>query len=208
MKRGIFITLEGPEGAGKSTQGKKLAAWLKRRGRKVLFTREPGGTATGQKLRNVLLDPRSRDIDPFVELCLYEAGRAILVRQVIAPALKAGKVVIVDRFQDSTWVYQGYAGGMDRRIVEAIGHLAMGKTQPDLTILLDLPVKVGLRRVTRPNRFEAKPLAFHEKVRAGYRYLARRERRFRLIRADQPAGKVQQQIQKAVADVLEKYRRA
>ena len=110
MKRGLFITFEGPDGSGKSTHAKLLAGWLRRRGRRVLLTREPGGTAIGSKLRRILL----RDaMDAAVELLLYEASRAVLVSEVIRPALKAGKIVILDRFQDSTWVYQGWAGGMD-----------------------------------------------------------------------------------------------
>ena len=202
-KRGVFITLEGPEGAGKSTHGRRLAAWLKRQGRKVLLTREPGGTAIGQRLRTILLDRKSGAMDPMVELCLYEASRAILVRQVIAPALKSGRIVILDRFQDSTWVYQGWAGGMDLKLVELLGNSAMAGCRPDLTILLDLPVRQGLARVRHPNRMEAKPVAFHEKVRAGYRVLARREpKRFRVIRADQPIAYVQEEIRRVVKDVL------
>ena len=202
-KRGVFITLEGPEGAGKSTHGRRLAAWLTRQGHKVLLTREPGGTAVGQRLRKIVLDHRSAGIDPFVELMLYEASRAILVRQVIVPALKSGRVVILDRFQDSTWVYQGWAGGMDLKLVELLGVSAMAGCRPDLTILLDLPARQGLARVRHPNRMEAKPVAFHEKVRAGYLALARQEpRRFRLIRADQPIGLVQEEIRNAVKNVL------
>ncbi len=203
VPRGLFITLEGPEGAGKSTQGKFLSRWLKGRGVKVLFTREPGGTKTGQRLRGILLDHRSLDMSPFVELCLYEASRAVLVKRVIRPALKEGKVVIVDRFQDSTWVYQGFAGGMETGLIEAMGRLAMDGLKPDLTLLLDLPVRKGLARVTKPNRMEAKPVSFHEKVRAGYLKLAKKEKkRFRVIRADRPIGKVQQEIREAVKDVL------
>ncbi|MCM8794977.1 MAG: dTMP kinase [Candidatus Omnitrophica bacterium] len=207
--RGLFITLEGPEGAGKSTQGKKLASWLKGKGHKVLFTREPGGTRTGQRLRAILLDHRSKDIDPFTELCLYEASRAVLVRQVIRPALRKGKIVIVDRFQDSTWVYQGWAGGIDLKLVETMGKGAMAGLKPDLTLLLDLPVKKGLARVTKPNRMEAKPLAFHRKVRAGYLKLAVQEpRRFQRIQADRPAAEVQQKIREIIKGVLQRRRRA
>ncbi len=202
-KRGVFITLEGPEGAGKSTHGRRLAAWLKRQGYNVLFTREPGGTAIGQRLRKILLDRKSGAIDPFVEFCLYEASRAILVRRVIAPALKSGRIVLVDRFQDSTWVYQGWAGGIDLKLIELLGNSAMAGCRPDLTILLDLPVRQGLARVRHPNRMEAKPITFHEKVRAGYRVLARREpKRFRVIRADQPMRRVQETIRQAVKNVL------
>ena len=203
MKRGVFITFEGPEGAGKSTHARLLAGWLKRRGRRVLLTREPGGTAIGMKLRRILLDSKPGSMDAVVELLLYEASRAVLVSEVIRPALKAGKVVILDRFQDSTWVYQGFAGGMDRKLVERLGRVATGGLEPDRTILLDLPARQGLSRVRRPNRMEAKPVSFHEKVRRGYLHLAKRNRkRIRLIRADRPVAEVQEAVRKAVANAV------
>ncbi len=208
MKRGVFITLEGPEGAGKSTHGRRLARWLRRRGNRVLLTREPGGTPVGQKLRRVLLDPRSGRLDPLVDLMLYEASRAVLVSEVIRPALKAGRIVIADRFQDSTWVYQGWAGGIDLQLVERIGRAATKGLRPDLTILLDLPVRRGLARVRHPNRFEAKPVSFHQKVRRGYGVLLRREkRRVRRVRADRPIQQVQEEIRRIAENVLEKHRR-
>ena len=203
MKRGFFITFEGPEGGGKSTHSRQLASWLKRRGHSVLWTREPGGTPLGMKLRKILLDSRHDALDPFLELLLYEANRALLVREAIRPALKTGKVVIADRFQDSTWVYQSWAGGIDRLLVEELGRAATGGLKPDLTILLDLPVRKGLARVRRPNRMEAKSLAFHTKVRQGFLELARRHRkRFRVVPADRPIREVTQAIRKEVADVL------
>ncbi len=208
-QRGVFITFEGPEGAGKSTQIRSLWAWLKHRRIPVLFTREPGGTAIGQRLRKILLDRRSGKLDPVVELFLYEASRAHLVSEVIRPALRAGKVVIADRFQDSTWVYQGWAGGLDPVLVEKIGRAATGGLRPDLTLLLDLPVAKGLARVRHPNRMEDKPLSFHQRVRQGYLALARREtKRVKVIRADRPAEKVQEEIRKVVQGVLERRRRA
>ena len=203
MKRGVFITFEGPEGAGKSTHAKLLAAWLKRRGRRVLLTREPGGTAIGMKLRRILLDSRPGSMDAAVELLLYEAARRVLVDSVIRPALKAGKVVILDRFQDSTWVYQGFAGGMDRKLVEQLGKVATGGLEPDRTVLLDIPARKGLARVRRPNRMEAKLLSFHEKVRRGYLSLAKRDRRrIRFVRADRPLAQVQESVREAVADAV------
>ena len=207
-KRGLFVTLEGPEGSGKSTHGRRLSRWLRNRGIPVLFTREPGGTALGQRLRKLLLDHHSDQIDPLVELCLYEASRAVLVRQVILPALRSGRVVILDRFQDSTWVYQGWAGGMSLKLVEQLGEACTRGLVPDVTILLDLPVRKGLARVKRPNRMEAKSVTFHQKVRRGYLALAHRNRkRFRLIRTDGNADQVQQDIRKALQDVLAQYRR-
>lgn len=202
MKRGIFITLEGPDGAGKSTHAKLLATWIRGQGRQVLLTREPGGTVVGMKLRRILLHSKN-SIDPLVELFLYEASRAVLVRDVIRPALKVGKVVILDRFQDSTWVYQGWAGGLNLKLVETLGTAAAGGLQPDRTILLDLPARQGLARVRRPNRMEAKPVSFHERVRRGYQMLARREkRRFRIVQVDRAVAQVQAEIRKAVADLL------
>lgn len=203
MSKGIFITLEGPDGAGKSTHARLLAGWLRRSGYRVLLTREPGGTAIGAKLRQILLHSKRRSIDPLVELLLYEASRAVLVREVIRPALKMGKVVILDRFQDSTWVYQGWAGSMDLVLVERLGRAATGGLKPDRTVLLDVPARRGLNRVKRPNRMEAKPISFHKRVRRGYHVLARRQkRRVRLVRADRPIAQVQADIRRAIADVL------
>ena len=203
MKRGIFITFEGPEGSGKSTHSKMLAAWLRSKGHRVLHTREPGGTVIGGKLRRILLDSKPGSMDAAVELLLYEASRAVLVAEVIRPALKAGKIVILDRFQDSTWVYQGFAGGMGRQLVEQLGKIATGNLQPHRTILLDIPVRQGLARVQRPNRMEAKPVLFHEKVRRGYLYLAKKEKkRIRLIRADRPILVVEQEVRAAMKNVI------
>ncbi len=203
MKRGLFITFEGPEGSGKSTHSRLLAGWLKSKGYKVLHTREPGGTAIGGKLRRILLDSKPGSMDATVELLLYEASRAVLVSEVIRPALKSGKIVILDRFQDSTWVYQGWAGGMDRDLVERLGQMATGGLTPRRTILLDIPAREGLARVRRPNRMEAKPLSFHEKVRRGYLFLAKWDKkRIRVIRVDRPVKEVQQQVRKAVADLF------
>lgn len=203
MKRGVFITFEGPDGAGKSTHARRLAAWLKGRGRRVLLTREPGGTPLGNRIRALLLHSKPGSMDAATELLLYEASRSLIVSQVIRPALRQGKVVILDRFQDSTWVYQGWAGGMDLKLVEQIGQAATGGLTPQLTVLLDFPARKGLARVRRPNRMEKKPAAFHEKVRRGFLALARRQpRRFRVIRADRPLAEVQQAVRKAVSGVL------
>ncbi|MBI3312064.1 MAG: dTMP kinase [Candidatus Omnitrophica bacterium] len=203
MKKGVFITLEGPDGAGKSTHAKRLAAWIRRQGRHVLLTREPGGTAVGMKLRRILLDSKPGSIDPLVELFLYEASRAVLVREVIRPALRKGQVVLLDRFQDSTWVYQGWAGRMNLELVKTLGTAATGGLQPDRTILLDLPARQGLARVRKPNRMEAKPVAFHEQVRTGYRVLARRGgRRIRIVKVNGPIAQVQAEIRREVSDLF------
>ena len=203
MSQGVFITFEGPDGAGKSTHARRLAAWLKGRGRRVLLTREPGGTPLGDRIRALLLHSKPGSMDAVTELMLYEASRSLLVRQVLRPALRQGKVVILDRFQDSTWVYQGWAGGMDLKLVEKIGQAAAGGLAPRLTLLLDLPARKGLARVRRPNRMEKKPAAFHEKVRRGFLVLARRQpRRFWVIRADRPLAEVQRAVREVVSRVL------
>ena len=200
---GLFITFEGPDGAGKSTHSRRLAAWLRAQGRRVLLTREPGGTPLGNRIRSILLHSKPGSMETVTELMLYEASRSLLVQQVLRPALKAGKVVILDRFQDSTWVYQGWAGGLNLQWVEEVGRAATGGLTPRLTLLLDLPARRGLTRVRRPNRMEKKPVAFHEKVRAGFLRLARRQpKRFRVIPADRPIAEVQQRIRREVAHVL------
>jgi dTMP kinase len=201
--RGCLITFEGPEGSGKSTHSRRLAQWLKRRGYRVVLIQEPGGTPIGRRLRKILLDSDQNALNPFEECLLYEASRSLLVRHIIRPALQRGCVVVLDRFQDSTWVYQGWAGGVDIELVDALGSSATGGIRPDLTFLMDLPVRKGLLRVKRPNRMEAKSLAFHAKVRAGYLALARRDpTRFRIIRTDRPMEEVIRLIREEVQNVL------
>lgn len=179
MTRGRLITLEGPEGAGKTTQ----LAWLRDRlaaaGIEVVVTREPGGTPAGESIRRVLLDPREAPLQPITEALLFCAARAELVAGVIRPALAAGHVVLCDRFADATIAYQGFGRGLPLDRLRAINAEATGGLKPDLTILLDLPVEVGLTRRRRDgaewNRFDADSLAFHTRVREGYLALARAE---------------------------------
>jgi dTMP kinase len=183
MSRGVFITLEGSEGCGKSTQVKRLAARLEQAGVPVLITREPGGTAIGEKIRDLLqFAPESFAMTPETELLLFEASRSQLVRETIRPALEQGSFVISDRFFDSTTVYQGVARKLEPRIVGTLNDFAVGTDRPDLTIILDVDVATArarmLRRV-RPvqalDRMEQEPLEFYERVCEGYRELARRE---------------------------------
>lgn len=202
-RRGLFISFEGPEGSGKTTHSRKLCSWLSRQGVCVVRTWEPGGTHLGGRVRGILLSKVFGDLDPFVELCLYEASRAILVDLVILPDLEKGKIVVVDRFQDSTWVYQGWAGGFDLKLIEKMGRIATKGVKPDLTILLDIPAKKGLSRVRRPNRIEAKAVSFHRKVRNGYLHLARKEQgRFRIINAARPFERVRDEIRLTVKEFL------
>ncbi len=179
----MLITLEGIEGSGKTTQIAHMAGYLREWGRDVVLTREPGGTLLGRQIRAVLLDPENSGMHPVTELLLYAADRAQHVRELIAPMLAAGKTVICDRFCDATTVYQGFARGLEMPLIRQLNEVALGGLLPDVTFLLDLPPKEGLRRAwaqissgSRPaaeTRFESETLVFHEKVRAGYLSLAR-----------------------------------
>ncbi|MBO6161668.1 MAG: dTMP kinase [Eubacterium sp.] len=176
--KGIFITMEGPDGAGKTTQMELLSASLQERGYEVLLTREPGGTKISESIRGILLDPAYKEMKPETELLLYAAARAQLVQQVIGPAVEAGKAVISDRFVDSSVVYQGIARGLGIETVYAVNRPAIGKYMPDATFLLDLSAKEGIARKKNQaelDRMEQESLDFHEKVAAGYRTLAERD---------------------------------
>lgn len=181
MRRGWFITFEGGEGTGKSTQIELLAKRLRERGREVVVTREPGGTPLAEAVRSVLLDP-SHDPDGVVEIFLLEAARHDHVRRVVRPALERGAVVLCDRFADSSWVYQGVVRGVGEDVVEGLNRLATGGLEPDVTVLFDMDPKTGLDRAldrnssvgTRESRLDDEPLNFHERVRSGYLRLADR----------------------------------
>ena len=181
MQRGKFITFEGSEGCGKSTQIRHFVAMLQGSGREVLLTREPGGTVIGEKIRHLLQhDPEATDLTDESELLLFAASRAQLVRELILPALDSGVWVVADRFLDSTTVYQGAGRGLDTESVRRINHFAVGAAVPDLTILLDLDAAVGHARAvaasgSKGDRMESQPLSFFEAVRQGYLDLARAE---------------------------------
>ncbi len=182
---GLLVTLEGPDGAGKSTQAQRLADRLQSAGLDVVVTREPGGTRLGEAVRGLLLGPAGEARDPLTDAFLFNAARHQLVLEVIRPGLNRGAVVICDRFADSTLAYQGYGAGLPIDELRAIQAVATGGLAPDLTILLDVPPEIGLARKSDAsrNRFEsAFDLAFHERVRAGFLALARAEPgRFRVI---------------------------
>ena len=167
-----FIAFEGGDGSGKSTQVRSLLRRLRRRGVKVLHTREPGGTPLGQSLRRLLKSGET--MAPLSELMLFEAARAQLVQQVIRPFLDQGGVVIADRFTSSTMAYQGYGRGLDRELIERLNREATGGLEPDLTVLLDLPVETALARKGGGNSdtFDNAPVDFHRKIRRGYSALA------------------------------------
>ncbi len=173
----MFITFEGIEGCGKTTQAKLLYEALVDRKYSVVFTREPGGTPAAEELRSFLLKPREERFPPFAELSVYEAARAFHVENLIKPSLKEGAVVICDRFIDSTLAYQGYGRGIDLSLVERLNQEATGGLKPDLTVLLDLPVEEAFRRISerQKDRMESESLKFHRKVREGFLEIARRE---------------------------------
>ncbi len=205
----MFITLEGIEGSGKTTQVRHLVDFMQKMGYECLVTREPGGTKVGQKIRTILLDPENTDIDPLTELLLYAADRAQHIRQIIAPALSQGKTVICDRFWDATTVYQGYARGLKLKTIHRLHRIVLDDLMPDLTLLFDLPVSTGLSRALRAvdcgdrdgseTRFEREALVFHERVRNGYLTLAQMAPdRFRIIDAAMNETEVRAQMFHAV----------
>ena len=203
MARGLFISFEGSEGCGKSTQVKRLAARLKREGLPFLLTREPGGTPIGEKIRELLqFAPESAKMTPETELLLFEASRSQLVREVIEPALARGSLVIADRFSDSTTIYQGAARALDPKIVQQLNAFAIASCRPDLTIILDLDVATAQKRmlrrvrpVGRPDRMEQEPLEFYERVSAAYRKLAVRESdRVQLIDGSRSIDEIEAEI--------------
>jgi dTMP kinase len=200
----LFITFEGTEGSGKSLQAHRLCERLIERGVQVLATHEPGGTPLGDQLRQLLLLRDDVQIAPRSEALLMNASRAQLVGQVIQPALERGEVVVCDRFADSTLVYQGAGRGLDTHALATVISFATAGLQPDMTILLDLPVEVGLaRKTSQPagwNRFEAEAIAFHSRVRDGYHMLARKEpQRWHSFDGCRPADELAEEIWRVVA---------
>ena len=209
MKKGIFVTIEGCEGAGKSTQAKLLADYLTTRGYQVLVTRDPGGTLIGEKIREILLDRNHSELAPRVELLLYLASRSQLVSQVIGPALEAGKVVISDRFHHSTLAYQGGARALDMPLVRQINEFATEGTLPDITFLLDLPPEMGMERkgsYDDGDRMEGQGIEFHRKVRQAFLSLAGEEpESVVMIDASQPAEKISALINHRIQALLDKH---
>jgi dTMP kinase len=204
---GRFITLEGIEGAGKSTIAAHLADWLRSRGIAVCLTREPGGTPLGERIREVVLRSPGASIPPLSETLLMFAARAAHVQEVIRPAQARGEWIVCDRFTDATRAYQGAGRGVDRQLIEQLAASVHGGLSPDLTLLLDIPVSVGLARArTRSgaaDRFEAETAAFFERIRAAYLELAGSEpARLRIIDAGRPLTDVQAQVIAAVEPLM------
>lgn len=204
----FFITFEGIEGCGKSTQLELLKSYLERKGKRVLSVREPGGTLLGERVRSILLNSTDEGVDPWAELFLYEACRAQIVAKVIRPALSEGKIVLCDRFFDSTMAYQGFGRGLDRTRIEGLNMLATGGLVPDITFLVDCDPEVGLHRAwarinaargAKEDRFEKEELAFHRRVREGFLEIARTEKRVRLIDGSREISTVHRDI----CDIIE-----
>lgn len=204
---GFFITLEGGEGAGKSTALGTIRDWLQSHGRDFVLTREPGGTPPAERIRELLLDPETGELAPLTELLLMFAARNENIDRVIRPALAAGRVVVSDRFTDASMAYQGAGRGLGRGPVERLADLVHGDLTPDLTLLMDVPVELGLRRIrTRsegPDRFEQTRPEFLERVRQAYLDQARREpRRFAVIDASAGLDEVSAAIRTVLEDRL------
>ena len=205
MKRtkGKFITFEGSEGSGKSTQARFLVAYLKSKSQKVVFLREPGGTALNEKIRKILLDKRNHQMCPVSEMLLYMAARAQVVKQVIRPYLEQGYIVVCDRFLDSTIAYQGWGLGINLQLIERLGALVTSGLKPDVTIFLDLPIKKGLKACGKNlDRIEQRPIAYHKRVRRGYLNLAARyPKRIKIVKPDKDKHKTQAEIRR----IIERY---
>jgi dTMP kinase len=201
----MFISFEGIEGSGKTTQAKHTVRFLQDKGHDCVITREPGGTRIGEKIRAILLDPLSKDMYPLTEFLLYTADRAQHIKEYILPLLSDGKIVLCDRYYDATMAYQGFARGLDIGLIEKIHKLLFENLKPDITLLLDLPPEIGLKRawkqinngnrISQETRFEEERLSFHKKVRAGYLELSRLEpERFRIIDASKDEHEVREEI--------------
>jgi len=211
-KKGKFITFEGPEGGGKTTQARRLITRLEGRGYRVVYTREPGGTPTGEAIREILQHDRAGEpICAETEVLLFAASRAQLVRHVIRPALEEGAFVVCDRFADSTIAYQGYGRGFSVEQMMAINDFAIADAVPDVTLLLDLEVEQGMERLSRRHAANASPYdrieqeerAFHQRVREGYLQMAKRwPERFRVIHAAAIEDEVAERVWEAVQDVI------
>ena len=208
----LFITFEGVEGSGKTTQIQRLKKYFNQKGIPCKVTREPGGCPIGEEVRKILLNPDHREMVPTSELLLYEAARAQHVKEVIKPFLKKGGVVLCDRFSDATLAYQGYGRRIDLKWIERLNHLSSQGIRPDVTFLLDCPSDVGLKRALQRNRtlkqereerFEREEIQFHQRVRKGYLAIAKKEpHRVRVIDTREGEDKVFERIRKIVDDLI------
>lgn len=207
--RGIFITVEGIEGSGKSTQLKRLATALKAAGQNVVVTREPGGTPLAERIRAVLLDPQEEGMDPVAELFLYAAARRQHVAELVRPALETGSIVLSDRFTDATLAYQGFGRLLELDLLRQVNTIATGGLDPDLTLIFDLSETKGLERARARNveanlqqegRLEGEDMKFHRRVREGYLALAETAKRYVVINADGSVDEVSARVNGAMSD--------
>lgn len=206
LKQGYFISLEGGEGAGKSTQNKRIVSWLREQGGAVVEAREPGGTAVSEQIRRVLLDTRNAGLNATAELLLMFAARSQLVQEVILPALADGKIVVCDRFADASYAYQGGGRQLGVETVAVIEKIVLKGLQPDLTLLFDVPVELGMQRVAgrgAADRFEIESIRFFERVRNAYLQRANADpQRFRVIDASQDEDQVWQKVKSILQERL------
>ena len=204
----MFITFEGVEGSGKTTQAELLRDFLLGKGYRVTLTREPGWGALGRLIRRMLLEEKDLDLDPMAELCLFCADRAQHVRDLIKPKLKEGEIVICDRFADSTVVYQGYGRRLDLDLVKRLAKASALDLQPRLTLLFNLPVRLGLSRLEKregKTKMDLEPLEFHERIRQGYMYIAQKEPdRVKVVNAARDINEIQEEIKGIVVEYLPK----
>ena len=200
MTKGLFITFEGSEGSGKSTQAKFVYDYLRKKGKKVMFIREPGGVKISEAIRKILLDVKNTKMCDETEALLYMAARAQLVHDVIEPALKSGKIILCDRFLDSTVCYQGYGNGVDIDFIKTLGRFVTRGIQPHLTFIFDLDVQEGLRRRgSSRDRIERRAVAYHNRVRNGYLKLAKQEpRRIKVIKVNQSKEEIFKVVRKFI----------
>lgn len=205
LKKGVFITFEGPEGCGKSTHSRLFCGYLESLGYNYVYTREPGGTKCGEQIRRLLLHSDGVNISDLTELFLFEAARSQIVKEIINPALAGKKIVICDRFSDATFSYQGYGGGLSLKTITALDKVATSGLKPDLTILLDIDTVTGLKRAKAKgfDRMEKKDIAYHKRVRAGYLKLALREpKRIKVIKVTGTIEETQKLVRQEVGRVI------
>ena len=201
---GLFVTFEGIEGSGKSTQIELTRAYVEAQGYPCLVTKEPGGTPLGEEIRDLLLGRRALRIDPLAELFLIEAARAEHISEVIRPALSDGQIILCDRYTDATIAYQGYARGLDITLITQMNQWATDGLMPHCTIVLDLPVEVGMARAKGEDRFEREEKKFHQQVRDGYLRIAQQEpRRMKVVSAEGKRPAIQGEIQRIIHPLLE-----
>ncbi len=210
LTKGVFITFEGPEGCGKSTQSKLLYDYLRKHSYDCVYTREPGGTKLGEKIRQIVLHIDGMKISDLAELFLFEAARAQIVNEIISPSLEKGKIVICDRFSDATVAYQGYGGKIPLNVVTVLNKMASSGLKPHLTVLLDVDTLTGLKRAIKKgiDRMEKKDIAYHRRVRSGYLRFARKEsKRIKIVQVEKNKFVTQDKIRKLALYVISRYKR-